>query len=62
MTMSKKRALVGVVGALIVASVMGQLSCVQLNNTDFSSCPCGDASLTFTLGGETSVAMNTVSE
>ena len=62
MTMSKKRALVGVVGALIVASVMGQPSCVQLNDTNLSSCPCGDASLTFTLEGETAVAVNTVSE
>lgn len=48
------------VGALTVAGVMGQSSCVQLNATDFSSCPCEDATLTFTLEGETTVAANTV--
>ena len=54
--------LVGALSVLSVASVMGQSSCVQLNATDLSSCPCDDATLTFTLEGETSVQANTVSE
>ena len=62
MTMSKTIALTGVVGALFVTSVVGQLSCVQLNDTNLSSCPCGDARLAFTLEGETAVTANMVSE
>ena len=54
--------LVGALGALTVAGVKGQSSCVQLHATDFSSCPCENAILTFTLEGETTVAANTVSE
>lgn len=61
MTMSKIK-LMGALGALTVVGVMGQSSCVQLNATDFSSCPCEDATLTFTLEGETTVAANTVSK
>ena len=54
--------LVGALSVLTVASGMGLSSCVQLNATDLSSCPCDDAILTFTLEGETSVQANTVSE
>lgn len=46
---------------LTVAGVVGQLSCVQLNATDLAVCACEDASLTFTIEGETTVAANTVS-
>ena len=59
MTMSKMK-LLGALSAMTVASVMSQSSCVQLNATDLSSCPCDDATLTFTLEGETSVEANTV--
>eukprot|EP00904_Undaria_pinnatifida_P002780 jgi/Undpi1/12502/HiC_scaffold_5.g02173.m1 len=59
MTVSKMK-LVGALSALSVGSVMGQTSCVQVNSTAFASCPCVDASLTFTLEGETTVAANTV--
>lgn len=61
MTMSAIK-LVGALSFLSVTSVMGQSSCVQLNATVFSSCPCTDATLTFTLEGETTVAANTVSQ
>ena len=54
--------LVGALSVLTVASVMGQSSCVQVNTTELSSCPCNDATLTFTLEGTTTVAANTVSE
>lgn len=61
MTTSKMK-LVGALCALTAGSVMGQNSCVQVNATVFASCPCVDASLTFTLEGETTIAANTVSE
>lgn len=61
MTMSAIK-LVGALSALTVSGVMGQTSCVQVNSTAFSSCPCTDATLTFTLEGETTIAGNTVSE
>ena len=61
MTMSMIK-LVGALSVLTVASVMGQQSCVQLNTTDLSSCPCDDATLTFTVEGTTSVEDNTVRE
>ena len=60
MTLSKIT-LIGALSALAVTSVVGQLSCVQLNATDLSSCSCSDASLTFTIEGETTVSANTVS-
>lgn len=60
MAMSKIK-LVGMLGVLTVTSVMVQSSCVQLDSTQLSSCPCDDATLTFTLEGETSIASNTVS-
>lgn len=60
--MTFKMKLVGALSAMAVGSVMGQKSCVQVNSTDFSSCPCEDAVLKFTLEGDTTVAANTVSE
>ena len=60
---TSKIKMVGALSALAVASVMGQsASCVRLNATSLSPCPCDDATLTFTLEGETSVQANTVSE
>ena len=57
-----KLKLVGALSVLAVADVMGQsASCVQINSTMLSSCPCDDATLTFTLEGETSIVANTVS-
>lgn len=53
--------LVGILSMLTVTSVMGQSSCVQLNSTQLSSCPCEDTTLMFTLEGETTIAANTVS-
>lgn len=62
MTMSKLK-LVGAISALAVAGVMGQSeSCVQLNATELSSCPCDEATLKFTLEGTTSIEDNTVSQ
>lgn len=61
MGMSKIK-LVGMLSMLTVTRVMGQASCVQLNTQKFSSCPCEDATLAFTLEGETTVAAHTVRE
>lgn len=59
--MVAKLKLVGALSAMIVGNVMGQKSCVQVNSTDFSSCPCQDAVLKFSLEGQTTVVANTVS-
>ena len=53
--------LVGMLSVLTGTGVMGQ-SCVQLNATEILSCPCDDATLKFTLEGQTTVASHTVSE
>ena len=54
--------LVGMLSVLTVTSVMVQSSCVQLNATELSSCPCDGATLTFTLEGKTTLAAHTVRE
>eukprot|EP00904_Undaria_pinnatifida_P000567 jgi/Undpi1/10510/HiC_scaffold_29.g12960.m1 len=46
--------------ALTTSGVMGQHSCVQVNSTEFSSCPCADATLMFNQEGKTMLASNTV--
>lgn len=62
MTTSKIK-FVGALSVLAVAGVVGQSSsCVRLNATELSSCPCDEAALTLTLEGETSVEANTVSQ
>lgn len=48
--------------ALTTSGVMGQHSCVQVNSTEFSSCPCADATLMFNQEGKTMLASNTVSQ
>lgn len=54
---------VSVSGQSPISSTMSTMvaSCVKTFDAAFSPCPCDDATLTFTMEGETTVAANTVS-